>query len=219
VTATDTAALCGSSPFSGLRKYASFALKTEYYPEVGVRVLIGRIFSESAKYDKAPQVLISFTKEHFYRVHIRFKRSPSSVKRAFKKFGYLFHCFKCSRRYISAITEETFSECDCGCRLTQMGPLWIGELHEAEFVKSLETPNEEIRKVVERIEGEADIPFYYDLHVTTRRLRISPPPIDSVIEGLEEAGFVATRTRFSGTSIKTNADIDELENILRNLKS
>ena len=31
VTATDTAALCGSATLSGLRKYSAFARKTEYY--------------------------------------------------------------------------------------------------------------------------------------------------------------------------------------------
>ena len=58
ITATDTAALCGSATLSGLRKYSSFAKKTEYYPEVGVRMLIGKVAREITKYDKSIEVIV-----------------------------------------------------------------------------------------------------------------------------------------------------------------
>jgi tRNA (guanine26-N2/guanine27-N2)-dimethyltransferase len=217
VTATDTSALCGSATVSGLRKYGAYAVKTEYYPEVGIRVLIGRILSESGKYDKAPEILVSFAREHFYRVHLRFKRSPSAVKKAFKKYGYIFHCFNCLRRFVSPIGGEVISKCICGRETKMIGPLWLGELHNQEFIK-WNSENEGVSKLISKIRGEPEIPLYYDLHHITKNLNLSPPPIEKIIEELRSIGYKAGRTRFSGTSIKTDADIEEMKRIIKSLK-
>ncbi|AGK61280.1 N(2),N(2)-dimethylguanosine tRNA methyltransferase [Archaeoglobus sulfaticallidus PM70-1] len=218
VTATDTSALCGSSTASGLRKYGVFAVKTEYYPEVGLRALIGRIFNESAKYDKAVRVLVAFAKEHFYRVHIEFRRSPNAVKRTFSKYGYLFHCPKCLRRYHVRIGEG-MDKCECGEKMIMIGPLWLGELHDQNFVEKLESDEKEVSRYINLIRGEIQTPFFYDLHHITKKLNTSPPKLDSVIEALRELGYSASRTRFSGTSFKTDADISEIGRVIMDLKS
>jgi tRNA (guanine26-N2/guanine27-N2)-dimethyltransferase len=217
VTATDTAALCGSAPASGLRKYSAYALKTEYYPEVGIRILIGKIFSEAGKYDKAPEVLVSYTKEHFYRVHLKFKRSSRSVRIGYKNFGFLFHCFNCLRRYFTSFEGEFPTKCDCGERFRAIGPLWLGEIHSPNFMGKLEG-NEEVRRLIQRIREEIKTPFFYDLHFLAMKIQISPPPLGNVIDSLREIGFSASKTRFSGTSFKTDAPIEEIYRILRNLR-
>jgi len=220
VTATDTAALCGSATNSGLRKYSAYALKTEYYPEVGLRVLLGRILSEAGKYDKTPEVLVSFAKEHFYRVHIRFKRSPRAVREAYKKYGFLLHCFNCLRRYAVLIGEEFEINCECGKKFTLIGPLWLGELHSQEFVERIaeDSFELEVKRMLERIREEREFAFFYDLHFLTKKLRMSPPPLDGVIESLKEIGFFASKTRFSGTSFKTNAPLEEIFKVIEKLK-
>ncbi|RLI70341.1 tRNA (guanine(10)-N(2))-dimethyltransferase, partial [Archaeoglobales archaeon] len=95
VTATDTAALCGSATNSGLRKYSAFAKKTEYYPEVGVRILIGKIAREITKYDKAFEVILCWAREHYYRIPLKVVKSTSKAGKLYKDVGYLFHCFNC----------------------------------------------------------------------------------------------------------------------------
>ncbi len=220
VTATDTAALCGSATNSGLRKYSVYALKTEYYPEVGLRILLGRILSEAGKYDKAPEVVISFAKEHFYRVHIKFKRSPRAVREVYKKYGFLLHCFNCLRRYAVPVGEEFETNCECGKKFTLIGPLWLGELHSREFVEGIAENGLglDVKRMLERIREEEDFAFFYDLHFLTRKLRTSPPPLDEVIESLKEIGFSASKTRFLGTSFKTSAPIEEIFKVIKGLK-
>ncbi|RLI81152.1 tRNA (guanine(10)-N(2))-dimethyltransferase [Archaeoglobales archaeon] len=221
ITATDTAALCGSATKSGMRKYSSYVLKTEYYPEVGLRVLLGRILSESGKYDKAPEVLIAFAKEHFYRVHVRFKRSPRAVRNAYRKYGFILHCFNCLRRYTVPMGEEFEGTCECGKKFSLIGPLWLGELHSQEFVERIAEDDlgEEVGRVVGVIKEENNTPLFYDLHFLTKKMRMSPPLLDGVIESLKEIGFMASRTRFLGTSFKTNAPIEEIYKVIKSMKN
>ncbi len=216
VTATDTAALCGSATISGLRKYACYVEKTEYYHELGLRALIGRIVMSLTKYDKFAEVLISWAKEHYYRVHLRIGRSSKKAGEIYSKIGYVYHCDKCGYREVKSFFDESLSECDCGRKFKRLGPLWIGELHSRDFVKKLSKDNE-VGKMFKKIEDEIDVPTYYDLHVTAKMLKTSPPPLCKVIEMLREKGFSASRTRFGGATFKTDAEIFEIKNLLQSL--
>ena len=73
--------------------------------------------------------------------------------------------------------------------------------------------------VGELAEGEALLPpYHFDLHEASRRLKISPPPVASVVEELRSMGFRASRTHFSPTGIKTDASYSEfLEGVLKAL--
>ncbi len=219
VTATDTAALCGSSRVSGLRKYSAFALKTEYYPEVGLRMLIGKVAREATKYDKGIEVIISWTREHYYRVHLKIKKSVSFAGKLYNKIGYLFHCWNCGRRTWASMKDTETPLCECGSPYTIIGPLWLGELHNRKFVSKIMDKvddESEMSKLLYRIEGELETPFHYDLHLLSKAAVTSPPKMRDLKEFIESAGFQFSPTRFSGTSFKTNAD---MENILKILKS
>ncbi|MFO7968133.1 MAG: tRNA (guanine(10)-N(2))-dimethyltransferase [Archaeoglobaceae archaeon] len=225
VTATDTAALCGSSRVSGLRKYSAFALKTDYYPEVGLRMLIGKIARETTKYDKGIEVVISWTREHYYRVHLKIKKSVSFAGKLFNKIGYLFHCWNCGRRTWSSMKDAKAPLCGCGSPYTIMGPLWLGELHNRKFVSSIvdkvdgEGIDDErgklLYRLLHRIEGELEIPFHYDLHLVSKAAVTSPPKMRDLKEMMEDAGYQFSPTRFSGTSFKTEADVEEIIKLLK----
>lgn len=227
ITATDTAALCGSATTSGLRKYSAFAKKTEYYPEVGVRILIGKIAREITKYDKAFEVMLCWAKEHYYRIHLKVVKSTSKAGKLYNNIGYLFHCFKCLNRIWLPIDGETKEICECGNKFTMIGPLWIGELHNQELVdkmldefkpeKSEEArlrKPEKIKEFLERIKNEIDAPFYYDVHSISQKLKVAPPPINKILSKLEDEGFKASKTRFSSLSFKTDARIENVKDIV-----
>ncbi|MFP3946001.1 MAG: tRNA (guanine(10)-N(2))-dimethyltransferase [Archaeoglobaceae archaeon] len=218
VTATDTAALCGSSRVSGLRKYSAFALKTDYYPEVGLRMLIGKIAREATKYDKGIEVLISWTREHYYRVHLKVKRSVSFAGKLFNKIGYLFHCQSCGRMTWASMKDAKAPLCECGSPYSIMGPLWLGELHTNKLVSNLVDKVEEESergKLLHRIRGELHIPFHYDLHLLSKKAVTSPPKMRNLKEIMEDAGYKFSPTRFSGTSFKTDADVEEIIKLLK----
>lgn len=223
VTATDTAALCGSATLSGLRKYSAFAKKTEYYNEVGIRMLIGKIARELTKYDKALEVIACWTKEHYYRIHLKIFRSTSKAGKLYRKIGYLFHCFNCLNRIWLPMNGETKEMCDCGSKYTMIGPLWIGELHDRHLIKKaidVEKRGLQRKKVLtflERIYNEVNVPFYYDVHVLSQKIKITPPSIDRILSELKNEGYEASKTRFSPLSFKTNAEIKDIRGVLMKL--
>ncbi len=215
ITATDTAALCGSAKISGLRKYSACAVKIDCYPEIGLRMLIGKIAREITKYDKGVEVLISWAKEHYYRVHLRIRKSVSFAGKLYRKIGYLFYCTECGRKKWSSMLDAETGSCKCGA-FTIMGPLWLGELDNKQFTASLiKKADEEKFNLLQSILDELDTPFHYDIHLISRIVRVSPPKIDRLSEIIREKGYSFSRTRFSGTSFKTDAEMEEIIDMLK----
>ncbi len=227
MTATDTAALCGSAVNAGLRKYSAYVEKIQCYPEVGVRVLIGKIAREVTKYKKGINVLVCWTKEHYYRVHVEVKKGSSYVKKTLDRIGYLFYCRSCYfmnwKNLVEASTNDI--KCRCGKGMRIIGPLWIGELHTKDIVKTMQEKinkfkfeketKKEIENLLGRIYNEINTPFYYNLHKLAAVAGVSCPSISRVIEMLEKEGFKASRCRFDGNGIKTNAAAIEIVDLMK----
>jgi len=211
ITATDTAALCGSAKISGLRKYSAFAIKIDCYPEIGLRMLIGKIARVATKYDKGVEVLISWAKEHYYRVHLEVRKSVSFAGKIYGKIGYLFYCPECSRREWTSMLDAKTELCMCGNTRTILGPLWLGELDNKDFTASLmKKADGEGFKLLQSILDELEIPFHYDIHIISKIANASPPKIEKLKDEIEKRGHSFSRTRFSGTGFKTDADIEEI---------
>ncbi len=228
-TATDTAALCGSAVNSCMRKYSCFAEKTDFYPELGLRVLIAKVACEATKYDKATQPVISWAKEHYYRVHFLVRRSPRLAAKVYEDIGYLAYCRKCLNRVGVRFGETPPEFCNCGEKMKVYGPVWLGKLKDGDFlgrvidikVEGIEEmygnywrKMEKALEFLRSLKEESDSPFYYDLHAVCRVLSLSPPPIAKVIEELRKRGYDASRTILCGTGLRTEAGIEELRKVL-----
>jgi len=55
-----------------------------------------------------------------------------------------------------------------------------------------------------------EIAFYYDIHQITDKLNLISPKSSKVIEELQKENFLATRTHFKPTAIKTDAPIEKI---------
>lgn len=231
VTATDTAPLCGAHKNAGIRKYFAIPLKTEYHPEIGIRILLGVIARELAKYNKSMKPLLSFAIEHYFRVYLQIISGAKITDKTIREnIGYIGHCFKCGFRTIITWLKNSFfymeKKCNCGKEMDLAGPLWIGKLHDKTFcdrvLQELENrtlgKKKKAIKIVSTIIQELDIPTYYDHHIICKKLKISPTPIDIVIKELQNKGFKASRTHFSGTSFKTEALIEEIKDIMKSIQ-
>ncbi len=213
VTATDTAAFCGSATESGLRKYFVFAEMTDIYQEIGLRALIGYIARELAKHEKGIEVLVCWAREHYYRVHLKVRKSLRSSKDSVGSLGYMLYCPRCLNRDFVKV-GECFERCDCGEKFRIYGPIWLGSLKDIDLVrKMLEVADDKI-KFVKSIADELDVPFAYNVHAISRVLGINPPKISWIIEKLKEMGFEASRVHYSGIVFKTNAKMSEIKSLL-----
>ncbi|UZE92059.1 MAG: tRNA (guanine(10)-N(2))-dimethyltransferase [Methanosarcinales archaeon] len=224
ITATDTAPLCGAHRASGIRKYGAIPLKTEYHPEMGVRILLGAIVRSLARYDKSVSPLLSYSREHYFRVHLAVEKGAAKSNKMMEQIGFICHCFGCGFRiWKYGLAAHMPEKCpSCAGTISLAGPLWLGRLHDKEFcnlvLHELESrklgTRERAIKLVHLCTEELDSPTYYDLHEICKELKIAPPPMQTVIKIVRKAGFKSSRTHFSGTSFKTDAPLKEIKEAL-----
>ena len=116
----------------------------------------------------------------------------------------------------------------CGSSVRFAGPLFVGALHKKAFCEAvlseLNARNElnerkTALKIVERCKEELEIPFYYELHAVCKSLKVTPPPLNAVLESLRQRGFKASRTHFSNTAFKTDASISEIKESVKEVST
>ncbi|MEM2934181.1 MAG: tRNA (guanine(10)-N(2))-dimethyltransferase [Methanocellales archaeon] len=226
ITATDTAPLCGSHLKAGIRNYQAFPLKTEYYNEVGVRILIGKIARELAEYDKAAKPLLSYAEQHYYRVYIKIEEGAARANGAMEKLGYFQHCFTCLYRapFPGFIPQLPASCPNCGGSLKAGGMLWLGELSDKRFLSKVLREiekrelgkKEQAKKLLSLCREELQVFSYYNHHKLCKLLKIAPLEMEGVIAKLLNCGYKASRTHFSGVGFKTTANVKEIMELLKN---
>ncbi len=226
VTATDTAPLCGAHKKAGIRNYSAVPLKTEYYPEMGVRILMGAVARTLAKYDKAMTPLLSYASAHYVRLFVSVKKGIKEADESLKEMGFLSHCFNCGDRlWKFGLAVHLNEKCPvCGHTTSLAGPLWLGKLHEREFCEKLSGETEkrefkEAQKLIAACRDELDIPMHYDIHKICKSLGITAMSTVELIVALKERGFQASRTHFTGISFKTDASMEEIKKVVLGLKS
>ena len=192
ITATDTSPLTGSSPLAAIRKYHVRIRKVEWFRELAVRVLLGYVAHHFAIWEKAFIPVASFFQEHHLRVIGRVVKKASEVTRAVKNI-------------------DIFGE---------LGPLWKGPLHDRKILeRAIEFWDRDYSKqslaFLKLASKEIDAMGYHNLHSLSKELKISPPPLNVVIEKLRKMGYEASRSSLDPLGIKTTAPRDVLKEVLR----
>ena len=228
VTATDTAPLCGAHLRAGMRKYSAVPLNNEFHSEMGLRILIGSLARETAKYDKGIKILLSHATRHYVRVYAEILHGAKNADKTVNEIGFAAWCPRCgnveTKKGLAVFMDENCPYCQEGLSKRKIsGPLWLGPLKEIDFCdqviqeldKFVLNKKDEAKKLLTLCCSEADIPFFYDQHLLCETLKMSAPPIEPFLENLRQAGYTATRTHFSGTSFKSDAPLDIIFEILK----
>ncbi len=204
VTATDTATLNGVYPNVSLRRYGVKSIRADFSKELAVRILLGFIIREGAKYDRAFIPLLGYQERHYVRMFGLVMKGSEITDKTLKNFKFLSTC-SCGYRYIGI--EE---KCPvCGKNLKINGPYYFGPLYKKDFLKGIE------HEFVRRVLDESDAPLYYDVHKICSIHKCHLKPMDEIISSLSERGFLAKRTVFSPTGVKTDASLLDLIEVLR----
>ncbi|MDR0438915.1 MAG: tRNA (guanine(10)-N(2))-dimethyltransferase [Methanocalculaceae archaeon] len=221
VTATDTAPLCGAHLKAGMRRYFATPKNTEYHAEVGLRMMMGAMAKELIKYDRGMEPVLSFAKNHYFRSHVRVLDHVAAAEATMNRIGFVMQCPTCLYR-----TEQKGSLLPkshicpyCGVETEAIGPLWMGPLQDKEIIASLleKLPlmrfgtAKQMDKLIHQLLDEPETCTFYDYHVISRNLHVSPPAIDEMIAGLGDLGYYTVRTHFSVTGIKTVALLHTIE--------
>lgn len=231
VTATDTSALCGTYKTPCIRKYNAKPYKSEYCHENGIRILAGFVALTFAKYKKYIEIKMSHSTEHYMRIYMLIKKGSKATDDSINEnIGYISHCKNCLYRESTiGLATSLKDTCPiCGEKLIHAGPMWLGKIEDSDYikhmikllnVKKLNTHNK-IEKLLKICAAEADTnPSSYDVHVISKNLKISAPKIYKTMEKLEKKGYYAFRTHFSPTAIKTDAPLQEIKKVIKELSS
>lgn len=214
ITATDTAPLCGSYPKVAERRYGIKSMKTDYYSELGLRILLTAVMRIFARYEKVFIPYLSYSRLHYFRVYGKIEKGVKRVNRKLREFGHISHCFKCGWRGL-----ELVKICPLCGEATQFCNIYLGDIQDRNLLEKLTerlqkrmfVPEE---KLVTKTAGEVSFPFYYDLHYLYKKTGKAPKKMDETMEKIKENGFRVSRTHFCPTAIKTNASFTEVKKII-----
>jgi tRNA (guanine26-N2/guanine27-N2)-dimethyltransferase len=203
-TATDTSTLCGIYPEVCFRRYGAVPFYSSVMKEVGLRILLGFICREAAKYDKGIKPLISCSTDHYFRFYVMVKSNVDSANDSIKNLSVI--------KPNEVLATETNKK--------DIGPLWIGTLQNKKFLEDLRTVLFEKKfkttawKLLDLLEEESDAPmFFYTTENLASTLRKSCPKMKVIFESLKNKGYDTYRTHFTQTGFKTNAPLDEIKKI------
>lgn len=211
VTATDTAPLAGTYPYACRRKYWSEPLRNEVMHEVALRILIRKVQLIAAQYEKALLPLLSYSRDHYYRVFFRAEKRKTACDTILAQHKYFYYCQNCSTQTTS---EKNVSKCPtCKKPTLVAGPLWAGPLHDKDLTKRmLKNAPDDIKHFITSLNAEAqhNLVGFYDLHTLSEKIKKHIPPTKLAIKKLREKGYIASGTHFSAHAVKTNAPPKEI---------
>ena len=211
VTATDAAALCGTYPKTGLRKYHAFTKRSPLMHEHAVRILAHVVERTAARYGKAARIILAVAHLHYLKLFFEVTHSRSDAHALVRDAEYWSiddTGYTLERRtlvhgrsggMIGPLSAQPLSDRDLIAHAQVAG----AQLSEG-FRATLALIGEEAR-----VEGSA-----IDLHALASRLALaSVPKTAAVIErlGCERA----VRTQFCETAIRTSAPYDEICEAMR----
>tara|TARA_X000001036_G_scaffold200467_1_gene188469 strand:- start:5062 stop:6348 length:1287 start_codon:yes stop_codon:yes gene_type:complete len=222
VTATDTAALCGSAKTSAARRYGSVGITDSYMHDDATRILLGVIARIAAMHDKSMHPILSLFDGHHVRVSVLLKRSKEVASNWNDQIGYRIR----SQPYHFA--PQPTGE--------YSGPMWTGPLFDAEIAGrmtiekaiqlcagkeddypedwdgvDIEHSRREIERSVRHISQSADLLSQEHLLIAIDDLGIAAgigqiPSMKKLKSGLEERGFKMARCHMPEPMFATDAD-------------
>lgn len=206
-TATDTAPLCGVYPNVCLRRYGSKPMHSYLMHEIGLRILLGVICREAAKYDKGIKPILSYSTDYYFRLYVMIQKGKRHANESIKKYSTVdLH------EYVPSKSE------------TEIGPLWLGRMHDKNAVKEIRTllfkkelnTKNSIWKLLSLFEEEANAPaFFYTSENLASMLKTSPQKLEDIIKKLNTEGYIVKKTHFSPIGFKTDAKFNEILIIIK----
>ena len=120
VTATDTAALTGSSPGSQQRRYGAKGIVDSYAHDDAVRVLLGLVATTAARHDRAIEPVLALFDGHHVRISVKVRRSREGASKVLEHMGWRIRNEDGTYRFVHHPTPD---EVERGS-----GPMWIGPM-------------------------------------------------------------------------------------------
>jgi tRNA (guanine26-N2/guanine27-N2)-dimethyltransferase len=183
--------------------------------EVALRILAGAATREAARVDRAAVPVLSMAEDHYVRVFMRVTEGARRADAALLQMGYAWP---------TPDGGVATGPLPPGGSSPWAGPLWLGPLHDREMLERMGA--DEGRRVTNRSERQLEIwleeaelpPLLVEANRVASRLAIATPRMARIIEGLRVRGHVAGRAHTNPVGIKTDAPMDVIVSVFRDLE-
>ena len=125
ITATDTAALTGSSASSQARRYGAKGIVDVYAHDDAVRLLLATVATSAARLDKSITPLMALFDGHHVRISCLVKTSREKASKISNSIGWRVREQDVPYRFVQHPTPEQVERAS--------GPMWVGPLWDKEI--------------------------------------------------------------------------------------
>ncbi len=224
LTCTDTAVLCGAHSEACVRLYGSKPMHNELCHEVGIRIMINYVVSVAAQFNFGVDALFSLYYAHYMRIFLRLSHGSTKATASIANTGYTHYCTECGFFEIEKRFLPREHICGrCKLKMSAYGRMWLGPLYEKKTLRNVVSGTKKIgvagneARILETINGEPDTPLFYSVPRMTKRLHLPSIKPSDLIDALLKKGYVAARTQFDDSGVKSDAGIDVINGCIRKL--
>lgn len=204
ITATDAAPLSGAHRAKCERRYCARPLRGHMCHEAGLRILMGSVARELAKFDRGMAPLLSFSADHYFRTYVRLEEGAAAADRSLSQMTYL--------SYDPDTLERSASpEADGEHRY---GPMWGGRLFDRDVLSKMSpegvSDGRRCASMLEMWREEIDsVPYAYSIDEISSFTKQPTPKFDAFMEALAERGD-ASRTHLGPVMFKTSLPLADV---------
>ncbi len=211
VTATDTAPLAGAHRAKCECRYQARPLRGPMCHEAALRILIGYVARETAKFDKGIRPMLSFSIDHYVRTYVEVRNGAAAADDSLSKLVYISYDPDTLERSVSPVPDEKHV----------YGPMWGGPLFDRDILARMSpegmADQKRCVKLLDIWRNEIDSnPFTYDMSEVASNLKVSTPRYDRFMEAMAERGKVSP-THLSPTGFKTELPLETVKEVFRSV--
>lgn len=214
-TATDAPVLCGAQRLESLKSYDAVAYYGRECHEFGLRILIGFLQRRLIQANMHGVPLFSVFDGYSWRSLMRVHKGTRNYNP--ESQGFIAQLpsgeYRTAR---SGIPVPSAKEGDWYETVRWIGPLWLGHLHDRDFVTAMFRAADEeyfkaTRRFLTRVLLEADdLPVVYDLSEIADRMGREVPPRQLVLSRLRALGHRASEVHHNGRAIRVDAPFADI---------
>lgn len=234
ITATDGAITCRKQCKECFIRYdAAPATGRVWAHEGSIRIVMGAIAKEAARRRASITPLLSFFHKHYLRVFVLVnKRNKCKSLDMYKAMGTVYHCMACSYFITQQADSDKLalplaadSKCPyCLSCMHVSGPMWLGDLHDKEFLDRLEEAlptyqdlhsYSDIAAHISFAKGECGLPpLLYSANTITSYLKSLSLSTAHLAAALEQLGYRVGPAHSQPGGFKTDAPFSAVLGVL-----
>lgn len=211
ITGTDSRTLAGHNPEHGLQQLGTWARSHPAAHEQGLRLLIGNCWQQAQLLGLNIQPVFSYFQGQIYRIMVQV--NPKSIPTPMGFLGYCHHC-----GHYQTVDWQRLSRAICpngGPPLTLSGPMWLGPLHNPEWLEAMRHLamewqwSQRTQLLAIMIREALMPPYYFPVSEIGHRGKMDIPKRDRIITQLQDQGYEASLTHLNAQAFKTNASFHD----------